>query len=86
MHQKRNSGPSLPIATAISLLVAAATVGMLYVMTGRRTSGAPAEKYALAHVQRTDLYPALTTGGQVQSSKRDVIECELREHRNWRPG
>jgi HlyD family secretion protein len=61
----------------ISLAAAAATVGLGFAMTGRHPSGSPAEKYALAHVQRTDLYPALTAGGRVESSKRTVIECEL---------
>ena len=59
MDQKRNSRPFLPTTTAISLLVAAVTVGVVYRTTGRHASVSPAEKYALAHVQRTDLYPAL---------------------------
>ena len=57
---------------------------------GRRDDGGPGlrdheasrlptagRKYALASVCRTDLYPALTASGQVQSSKRTIIECEL---------
>ena len=50
---------------------------MFYWTRGRHSSVPPAEKYALAHVQRTDLYPALTAGGRVESSKRTVIQCEL---------
>ena len=58
-------------------LGAVTTVGLAYATTGRHGTQSPAEKYALAHVQRTDLYPALTASGRVESSQRTVIECEL---------
>ena len=45
--------------------------------TGRTGRGPWLEKYALAHVSRTDLFPALTASGRVESSKRTLIECEL---------
>jgi HlyD family secretion protein len=53
------------------------TVGLAYETTLHHASRPPSEKYALASVCRTDLYPALTASGQVESSKRTVIECEL---------
>jgi len=53
------------------------TVGVAYETTLHHAARPPAEKYALASVCRTDLYPALTATGRVESSTRTVIECEL---------
>jgi len=53
------------------------TVGLAYETTLHHASRPPSEKYALASVCRTDLYPALSASGRVESSNRTVIECEL---------
>jgi HlyD family secretion protein len=65
------------VVIAITFVGAMTTIGLAYLTTGRHHSSPPAEKYALANVRRTDLHPALTASGRVESSKRTVIECEL---------
>ena len=77
MRQRRNSRPSGLTAALVVVFGAATTVGLASLTTGRHTGPAPAEKYAVANVRRTDLYPSLTASGRVESSKRTVIECEL---------
>jgi HlyD family secretion protein len=77
MRQKRNSRPSLATALVMSLLVAALTIWLVCGRRGWRSPVTPSQKYTLAHVQRTDLYPALTAGGRVESVRRTVIQCEL---------
>jgi HlyD family secretion protein len=37
----------------------------------------PRERYAITDVRRANLHPILTASGQVESSKRTVIECQL---------
>ena len=59
------------------VLGAAVTVGLAYKTTGHHAFRPPTERYALASVRRTDLYPALTASGRVESSMRTVIQCEL---------
>ncbi len=65
------------ISLAIATLAATATIGLGYWTLWRQPARVPAEKYALAPVRRTDLHPALTASGRVESSKRTLIECEL---------
>lgn len=77
MGQKRNSRPSLRSALVIGVLVVAATIGYVYRPGRRHASVPPVQKYTLAHVARTDLFPALTAGGRVESVKRTEIHCEL---------
>ena len=77
MSQKRNSRPSIQVAFVVSLLVITVAGGLAYKKHRWHSSVPPLEKYEVAHVQRTDLYPAVTAGGRVESSKRTVIQCEL---------
>ena len=77
MGQRRISWPSRLPAVMLVTLGTVATVGLAYATTGRHGSRPPAEKYALADVQRTDLYPALTASGRIESSQRTVVQCEL---------
>ena len=77
MRQRRIFWPSCLTIVVLITLGAVTTVGLAYATTGRNGSRLPVEKYALAHVQRTDLYPALTASGRVESSQRTVVECEL---------
>jgi len=77
MRQRRNIWPSGLAAVVVMVVGAGMTVGLAYETTLHHASRPPSEKYALASVCRTDLYPALTASGQVESSKRTVIECEL---------
>ncbi len=42
-----------------------------------RTKTSSSEGLTLSEVRRTDLFPVLTAGGQVESSKRTVIECQV---------
>jgi HlyD family secretion protein len=77
MRQRRYIWPSKLAAFVAVVLGAAVTVGLAYETTGHHASRPPAEKYTLANVCRTDLYPALTASGRVESSTRTVIECEL---------
>jgi HlyD family secretion protein len=58
-------------------LGAVTTVGLAVAITRRHGAVPPAERYALASVQRTDLHPALLASGRVESSQRTVIECQL---------
>ncbi len=77
MRLRRNSWPSGLAAVVAVVMGAGMTVGLAYETTGHHASRPPAERYTLASVHRTDLYPALTTSGQIESSQRTVIECEL---------
>jgi hypothetical protein len=77
MRQRRNIWPSGLAAVVVMVVGAGMTVGLAYETTLHHASRPPSEKYALASVCRTDLNPALTASGQVESSKRTVIECEL---------
>ena len=77
MRLRRNSWASGLAAVVAVALGAGMTVGLAYKTTGHRAWQSPAEKYALASVCRTDLFPSLTASGQIASSQRTVIECEL---------
>jgi len=77
MRQRRNIWPSGLAAVVVMVVGAGMTVGLAYETTLHHASRPPAEKYVLASVCRTDLYPALTASGRVESSTRTVIECEL---------
>src|SRR5208337_4632812 len=77
MRQRRNIWPSGLAAVVVMVVGAGMTVGLAYETTLHHASRPPSEKYALASVCWTDLYPALTASGQVESSTRTVIECEL---------
>jgi HlyD family secretion protein len=65
------------VAVVVMILGTATTVALAFATTGRHPTRSPAERYALANVRRTDLYPELTASGRVESSKRTVVECEL---------
>ena len=77
MRLRRNFWPSGLAAVVVTVVGAGMTVGLAYETTGHHASRPLSEKYALASVCRTDLYPALTASGHVESSNRTVIECEL---------
>ena len=77
MRQRRTSRRSGLTAILIVGLGALATVGLTWANGKWHHSVPPGEKYELADVRRTDLYPALTASGRVESSKRTLIECEL---------
>ena len=80
MRQRRNIWPSLLTIVVLITLGAVTTVGLAYATTGRHGTQSPAEKYALAPVRRTDLYPALTASGRVESSTADGDRVRAREH------
>src|SRR5271166_2496631 len=77
MRQRRNFWLSGLAAFVVMVVGAGMTVGLAYETTLHHASRPPAEKYSLASVCRTDLYPALTASGRVESATRTVIECEL---------
>ena len=77
MRQRRNIWPSRLAAIVAMVLGAVVTIGLVYETTAHRASRPTADRYALASVRRTDLFPALTAGGRVESSTRTVIQCEL---------
>ena len=77
MRRRRNNWPSKLAAVVAVVVAAGVTVGLAYKTTGHHASRPPAERYALASVRRTDLYPALTAGGRVESSTRTVVQCQL---------
>lgn len=78
MRQKRKTRPFGLAGNMIVLLGALATLATVPFITRIRSSSRPpGEKYELADVQRSDLYPTTTAGGRVESSKRTLIECEL---------
>jgi HlyD family secretion protein len=68
---------SKPAIVVAVVLGATLTVGLAYETAGHHAALPLAQKYDLADVCRTDLYPALTAAGRVESSARTVIECEL---------
>jgi HlyD family secretion protein len=77
MRQRRTSRRSGLTAILIVGLGALATVGFTWANGKWHHSVPPGEKYELADVRRTDLFPAHTASGRVESSKRTLIECEL---------
>jgi HlyD family secretion protein len=77
MRERRITRPPRIASAALTGAVALCTVGVAYLATGAEHSRPAAEKYALAHVRRADLHPALTASGRIESSKRTIIECEL---------
>ncbi len=77
MRQRRNIWPSGLAAIVVMVVGAGMTVALAYETTLNHASRPPSEKYDLASVRRTDLYPALTASGRIESSTRTVIACEL---------
>jgi HlyD family secretion protein len=77
MRQRLIFLPGRLMAGMLIAIGAAATIGLAYATSGGHRSQLPAEKYALADVKRTDLFPALSAGGRLESSQRTVVECEL---------
>jgi HlyD family secretion protein len=64
------------IAT-ISLVLLTVAAGAFWMGLFDRRPHHPRERFTLVDVRRADLFPKLRTGGEVASSKRTVIECEL---------
>lgn len=77
MRERRITRPSRIVSASLTGVAALATIGAACWTSSYQHTRPPAEKYALADVRRTDLHPALTASGRVESSKRTVIECEL---------
>lgn len=63
-------------ATVLALAAATLTVAGSW-RNSRAKSTPPRERYDVVDVRRIDLFPKRSAGGQLQSSKRTVIECEL---------
>lgn len=77
MRLRRILRPSGLTAFLIVALGVLSAFGMTWSSGKWRRPVPPAEKYALADVRRTDLFPSHTASGRVESSKRTLIECEL---------